>query len=231
LKITDGVYQVSGIMYGTNSNTFVIQTKRGLVLIDAGFSSKQYGIMKRCLEYWGMDINEIRDVYITHSHFDHSGNAHLFKKNGANIFIGEDDRNSIESGDESTLEKLFGSKFHVCRADRGLKDGEAINYDDISITVISIPGHTRGSIALLANVLGEKILFCGDQFTIKSATPADELILELGWNGDPNFCKMDYIESFKKLEKIKADIVAPGHSAVYYGDSVKLFQETLRSIY
>lgn len=224
MKIAEDIYQISGLMNGTNSNTFIVQTKEGLVLIDAGYSENQFYAMKKSLEFWGLDINCIKDVFITHSHFDHSGNAHIFKKNGARIYIGEDDRKSVESGDSSTLEQLFGSRFHTCEVDRGLIDGDLMDYNDATIKVIGTPGHTKGSCALLADIRGKKVLFSGDLFVIQSATPADELNIELGWNGDPDFCREKCIKSFEKLRNLDVDIIAPGHSCVYYGDSIELFE-------
>ncbi|PYG90275.1 glyoxylase-like metal-dependent hydrolase (beta-lactamase superfamily II) [Ruminiclostridium sufflavum DSM 19573] len=224
MKILNGVYQISGWMNGVNSNTFALETEKGLILIDCGYSEKQYQAMGKSLEFWGLDINSVKDAFITHSHFDHAGNAHIFKKNGARVLIGEDDRNSIECGDACTLEQLFGGSFHTCTADYGLKDGEVFDYGNATIEIVGMPGHTKGSIALMADINNVKILFTGDIFIISGATPADELNLELGWNGDPHFCAKKSIESFYKLRKLKADIIAPGHSSIYYGNSQELFE-------
>ena len=45
MRITEHVYQVSGIIYGMNSNVYAIDTESGVILIDAGYADKQYGSM------------------------------------------------------------------------------------------------------------------------------------------------------------------------------------------
>lgn len=40
MRLIENVYQTSGVIYGTNSSTYCIDTSKGLVLIDAGFSEK-----------------------------------------------------------------------------------------------------------------------------------------------------------------------------------------------
>ena len=42
VKITEHLFQISGVQYGTNSNIYAIQTEEGLVLIDCGYQEEQW---------------------------------------------------------------------------------------------------------------------------------------------------------------------------------------------
>ena len=44
MKITDRIYKTSGVEYGTNSNTFAVDTDAGIVLLDLGYETKQWNI-------------------------------------------------------------------------------------------------------------------------------------------------------------------------------------------
>lgn len=226
--VTEQVYQISGVAYGTNSNTFLIDTEKGWVLIDAGFGEFQLGVMRKNLEALKVDFRDIRQVLLTHAHFDHAGNARFFQNLGIEVSIGENDRSTVEQGGLSTLEPLFYKKFPRCEAVRGLRDGETLDFGDVAIQIIGTPGHTKGAVAYLVKASGTQILFTGDLFVISGVTPQEEVLVELGWNGDPLYDKEADKETFARLRGMDVDVIAPGHGTVYYGDSREIFEKLYR---
>lgn len=224
MKIANDIYQISGHPYGFNSNMYAVSTAKGIVLIDAGFSERQYEESNLVMKKWELDPEKVIAVFVTHAHFDHIGNAHIYEKRGIPIYIGEKEAETAEKGGESVLEFLFGDTFHVCGNVKRVKDKEAFEFGNVTIEVWDCPGHTKGNVSYLLTNKDTKTMFVGDMLVNAGTTPADELIPELGWDGSPDFDKSDNIKSLDRLRKVKADIVAPGHGSVYYGDSRSLFE-------
>lgn len=225
MRITENVYQTSGILYGTNSNTYCIDTGEGLVLVDAGFSEKQYEIMRTRRKEDGLGNKKLRDLFITHGHFDHAGNGWLLQKDGVKVYMSAEDGAAVKSGDERTLGSLFGRKFRAFTPDGKVRDGQTFNYGNTQLTVLEHPGHTEGTISILAETGGKKILFTGDIFILTPCTPMDELQPEIGWTGGPDYNGKKNLETFRKLKELPpVDLVAPGHGSIYFGDSRKLFE-------
>lgn len=225
MRLIENVYQTSGVIYGTNSSTYCIDTSKGLVLIDAGFSEKQYDVMRFRRKQDDLGTKKIRDVFLTHSHFDHAGNSWLLQQNGAKVYVGADDAEALEKADERTLSDLFGRKFHAFTPDGKVRDGQTFDYGNTQLTVLEHPGHTEGTITILAETNGKKILFAGDIFVLKACNPADELQPEIGWTGGPDYNGKKNLETFRKLKELPpVDLVAPGHGSIYFGDSRKLFE-------
>ena len=72
---------------------------------------------------------------------------------------------------------------------------------------------------------GKRILFTGDIFILDPCTPADELQVEIGWTGGPDYNGAKNLETFRRLRDLPpVDLVAPGHGSIYFGDSKKLFE-------
>ena len=216
MRLIENVYQTSGILYGTNSNTYCIDTGEGLVLIDAGFSEKQYEIMRMRRKEDGLGNKKLRDLFITHGHFDHAGNGWLLQKDGARVYLSAEDGVAVQRGDECTLASMFGRKFHTFTPDGTVKDGQTFDYGNTQMTVLEHPGHTEGTISILAETNGKKILFAGDIFVLKACTPM---------TGGPDYNGMKNLETFRKLKELPpVELVAPGHGSIYFGDSRKLFE-------
>ncbi len=103
---------------------------------------------------------EIRLVVLTHGHIDHIEAAgELKRRTGAQLAIHELDAPMLESPELSGA-ALFGFPQTPAAADRLLKEGDTIPLEgaDISLRVLHTPGHSPGSISLLA----EGALFSGD---------------------------------------------------------------------
>ena len=217
MRITEHVYQVSGIIYGMNSNVYAIDTESGVILIDAGYADKQYGSMMDVMKQYRLE-SKVTAVFLTHAHLDHAGNAYRFEDKGAEIYIGHKDKDALSQGGPAVLEKQFGTRFHTCQHAAGVKDGDFFDFGDVTLKVIDIPGHTAGAVAYLAEADGKVILFIGDMFSLQGATPQDEIIIDPGWDGGPDFDAKKNVDSFELLKTLNPQIIAPGHSRIYIGD-------------
>lgn len=102
--------------------------------------------------------DDVAAVVLTHGHFDHLGAVReLIDNTGAPLAVHEDDAPYITSA-ETTGAALFGFDDSAPQADRLLVEGDRIEAGDLSLEVIHTPGHTPGSICLLA----QGHLFSGD---------------------------------------------------------------------
>lgn len=129
-------------------------------------------------------------IFATHSHADHTGGINLLvKETGAKVVV--------HKGDAPTLRK------RRIPVDREVEDGEKITLGDIEIQVLHTPGHTPGSMCLLAD--GK--LMTGDTLFVGNCGRSDLP------GGDT---RQLYDSLHKKLKKLSDDIeVFPGHD---YGD-------------
>jgi glyoxylase-like metal-dependent hydrolase (beta-lactamase superfamily II) len=97
-------------------------------------------------------------VINTHGHWDHtSGNARAVKKTGATLLIHEADAEHARSIPNRVLSLTLGGRVSP-EPVRLLRGGETIPLGRQSLDIIHTPGHTPGSICVLAG--GN--LFTGD---------------------------------------------------------------------
>ncbi len=135
---------------GVNCYVLVNETTNRAIAIDVGGDAKF--LMLEELKH-GFKIT---DILLTHGHFDHIGGVYDFYKRGVKVYMGEKELEFINNGDLN-LSSYFGSPIKSFEA-QGVKDGDTLVINDITIKVIETPGHTKGSISYLV----EDSLFCGD---------------------------------------------------------------------
>jgi len=125
-------------------------TREGMV-IDPGADASD--ILKRILQL-GLTI---KYIVLTHSHFDHVGAAGAIKKaTGAGIAAHEADANTLNDG---FLARMAGLVFEkVPPPDILLKGWEDLALGGLHFTVLHVPGHSPGGIALY----GQDVVFTGD---------------------------------------------------------------------
>ena len=231
MQIANGIYQLSGHMNGLNSNTFVIDTEEGLVLIDTGYRPYYLDAQKKVLSFWGLENKKIIAVFLTHAHFDHAGNAHFYEEQGIPVYVGEKDRDALKSGGDRVMESIFGSRFTTLKNPVPVKDGQEFAFGGetsaVKMKVIDLSGHTAGAVGFLVDKDGKRILFTGDMFMISGASPSDEMELEIGYTGSVDYDAAANLASFKKLAEcgMDIDVVAVGHRGVFYGDCKELFEK------
>lgn len=228
MKLTQHVYMLSGVPYGTNSNTYAILAGDRVLLIDSGYSGFQWNVMNRVLADWGLDQYPISHLFLTHVHFDHAGNAHRAKRLGAKICVSEMDGISLREANENTLKLMkesFPDPFIPCEPDLTLKPGDVLEFDGVRLEVIEGAGHSAGALIFLVTADEKRILFTGDCITVGPDDARDNVLVNLAWCGGPDADIEAYGRTLRRAEKLEADILAPGHYHPYFGDSRKLFRK------
>jgi hydroxyacylglutathione hydrolase len=192
-------------------NCYLIQTSAGHILIDTGGSNVRKELHRE-LESAGCMPSSLKLVILTHGDFDHIGNAaYLRSVFGAKIAMHRDDSGMAERGDMFVNRKKpniliraliplftgFGTSERFT-PDVLLDEGYDLSQHGLEAKVISLPGHSKGSIGMLT-ASGE--LFCGDLFENTKGPVLNSLI------DDPTAANA----SVANLEGLKIRRVYPGH--------------------
>ncbi len=178
--------------YGNSSNVYAINCDE-LSLIDTG---NDYTIFFELKDI--RPISEIRNVFLTHSHNDHSlGLLELLRGyadfRDVKVFVHE----IVKDGLERRLDRLGRRDIKVI----GLRGGEILKLGDYKFKVLYTPGHTIDSMCLYCEEHG--VLFSGDSVVVNPVI--DE---RMGGN------LRDYILSLRFLRKLNVKAIFPGHG--YY---------------
>ncbi len=189
--------------------SYLVNSRTHSVLIDTGMG---FGNIRKAIEHLLQDEVIILN---THWHFDHVGGNVLFK----NIAISEIEADLIKHDlNNNTMMEIYvkpamaqGIPFpddfdpetyqiKGSTASFFVKEGDRVDLGGRNLEVISLPGHTRGSMAFLDKRTAS--LFGGD-FIYK-----DELYVHLE-DSDMD----EYIDSLIKLKKRQSEIenIFPGH--------------------
>ncbi len=152
------------------SNVYLLKSGTSGMLIDAG-SDRLTGALE------SVGVEKIDWILHTHYHRDQCLGSAALKNTGAQIAIGKSEEDylqpsvievPINTANRYLLSNElsdFGRRmepFQKPGVDRGVSEGELINWNEFSIRVIDTPGHTKGSVSYLVEVDGRLICFSGD---------------------------------------------------------------------
>jgi hydroxyacylglutathione hydrolase len=151
------------------SNVYLIRSARP-ILIDSGSPGELNDIRRACADH-GQRFEDLALVVLTHGHGDHSGGAAAIRSaTGALIALGEGDLAMAAAGENTPLRptsitarliRPFVDFGHPPFVPDIVVDGELdLRPYGIKGKVISMPGHTPGSLVVL---LDDRAAFVGDQ--------------------------------------------------------------------
>lgn len=194
-----------------NVNCYLVATESSYILIDTG-SSNQRSELESALESAGCKPGNLKLIVLTHGDFDHIGNAtYLREKFASKITMHNGDAGMAEGGNmfwnrksgNFLIKMLAPVLFRFSKSDRFkanlfVDDGHPLSEYGLDATVLTIPGHSTGSIGILT-ASGD--LFCGDLFD-NTNKPALNSIMD-----DPGAAKA----SVEKLKSSEIRNVYPGH--------------------
>jgi glyoxylase-like metal-dependent hydrolase (beta-lactamase superfamily II) len=191
-------------------NLYVIKGKNGDILIDTGFIG-----MKRALKRW-LDKFNIKLVILTHAHVDHTWNAAYIKNlYKCKLALSKDDIENIDNRNikstpstnkHKNWTKLmnYGMKKFIpkeYKVDLKLNNNQTIKKYGLDLKIVSLPGHTDGSIG----VLYKDYLFAGDALVNRKKQP------QIAYQNQHN---KKALSSFQKIMELAPKIIFVGHDKI-----------------
>jgi glyoxylase-like metal-dependent hydrolase (beta-lactamase superfamily II) len=210
-------------------NIYLLETKGGLVLVDPSMDSTTPTVIEQ-IQMLGFNQWDVKHVLLTHCHVDHAQSAAYWEKNGAEIWIHEDDKNAILTGNELTAWWLMHNEtdryFPKVKKVTSFHDGNTLYFGENTLFVCHTPGHTPGSACFYLKKEGKNLLISGDTIFHNG---------KHGWMGNPYADYEIYLKSLWKLKQfavqgrvyneegrlmvhdpIQFDMLLPGHTAISY---------------
>ena len=195
------------------SNAHLIEGEEGFVLIDTGFRFDRARLDKE-LRAAGCGRADLKLIVITHADPDHSANAaYLRETYGARIAAHRAAAAAVEQGNMflsrgrlslgKRLVKPLAALFRLRKRDRFtpdlyLEDGDRLDEYGFDATILHVPGHSKGSIAVLT---ADGVLFSGD-FLENRSKPSIATLVD-----DAEALNA----SFERVKQLDIRIVHPGH--------------------
>jgi hydroxyacylglutathione hydrolase len=203
-------------------NAYLVEVGDGFILIDTGVA-QQWKKVETELTSAGCLPDKLKLVVITHGDFDHTGNgAKLQEKYKAKIAMHPADSFMVENGVQmnrkirtlsARIILLLGkwlnrnASFEKFRPDLFLTDGQSMEPYGLDARIIHVPGHTKGSIAILTH---EGDLFIGDILFNTRKPDIAPFIDDFE----------DMKKSVDKLRELKIRMIYPGHGKPFSGDVI-----------
>lgn len=194
-----------------NVNCYLLKTGSGFILIDTGGSKNRRELVST-LENARCEPGILALILLTHGDFDHTGNAATLRwVFGSKIAMHREDAGMVERGDmfvnrnqpngfiRSLMPVLSGfGRAERFTPDLYLGDGDDLSEFGWNARIISLPGHSKGSIGILT---GSGDFFCGDLLENTKKPGLNSLI------DDREAAK----ESIRKMESMEIKMIYPGH--------------------
>jgi metallo-beta-lactamase class B len=141
-RVFDNLYFVGSKIH----SSWALTTSEGIILLDTLFTYNSEEEIAGGLKKLGLDPAKVKYVIITHAHADHVGGAKMMQDRfGSHIVMGGPDWDSIERS-------VNGYPQGKPKRDIVADDGQKITLGDTSVTIVTTPGHTPGTLSMLFTV-------------------------------------------------------------------------------
>jgi glyoxylase-like metal-dependent hydrolase (beta-lactamase superfamily II) len=228
MEIIPNVHLVPGIR-GTNVYLLLGQS---LTLVDSGMPGSAKTILAYIREL-GHEPTDLARIVVTHHHLDHVGGmAALKEQTGAQVlahpadaaFIaGEQAPPPAQSGLMRIVFRLLSPLMPGARpaaVDTTVEDGDHLDLLG-GATVVHVPGHTPGSIAL--HFPAERLLICGDVIDHRReqlGPPPAGFTVDMAQAHD----------SLRRLAGLEFDVLCPGHGTPLVGGAGEQLRALVQSL-
>lgn len=203
-RVLDDLYIVGGPGISSPGDCMVYLVGLGggaFALVDAGVGTRTNRILEN-IRNVGYEPGRIQVLFLTHCHIDHIGGASFFRDRFGVKTIGHElDADAIEQGDRKRIAlDFYGVPYKPVKIEVKVRDDTTFRFGDKEFKVLHSPGHTPGSISILTELEGRRVLFGQDVHG-----PFDPI-----WESSIE----DWRRSMRKLIGLGADVLCEGHYGV-----------------
>ena len=196
--------------------SYLIETGEGPILIETG-PDTCYENLKSGLSNLGYSPSDVKHVFVTHIHLDHSGGAWHFAEEGSKIYVHSVGAPHLIDPERLMVSaaRIYGDRMEELWGEvRGMKESSVIALEDnqvvtvgeVEVKAIETTGHAGHHFAYLV----ENSLFTGDVAGCKvsdgpmiPATPPPEIHME------------KWYASIDKIREISPDLLYFTHFGAY----------------
>jgi glyoxylase-like metal-dependent hydrolase (beta-lactamase superfamily II) len=147
-------------------------------------------------------VRKIDAVLLTHYHDDHVAGCNVLRDaEGAEVWAAEHFTDVLERPDEYDLPCLW---YDAIPVDRRLPLEQPIRWEEYTITLHKLPGHTRFAAAAFLEVDGRRVIVAGDQYAGEEGVQENYVYANrFDWD--------DYIRSASLYRELAPDVIVTGH--------------------
>lgn len=141
-KVADNLYFIGTKVH----SAWAIVGNQGIILIEALFDYAAKDEILGGLKKLGLDANKVKYVILSHAHGDHDGGTKMLQDAipGVRIIYGAEDWDAIDKAESHP----GGKPKHDMVGD----DGMRVSVGDASVRIVTMPGHTPGTLSYLFEV-------------------------------------------------------------------------------
>ncbi|MET7422761.1 MBL fold metallo-hydrolase [Dactylosporangium sp. NPDC005555] len=235
-QVIEGVWAVPVPLSGSALRAvtvFLIETRAGLVLVDAGYDHPScWASFRSSLNAIGHTVEAISTVLITHNHPDHVGFADRVRTvSGARVLMGAADDFAgmhrlrggfldqlgtaldLTGAPQDVVDSMYADAVKVAEHHESLRldatlpaGGTELDFGDVTIRAVHTPGHTYGH-TVYYDTRG--IVFTGDTMMAEGPT---QLAIVSRTGDDP---AGDLLASLDRIRDLGATIACPAHQFPY----------------
>jgi glyoxylase-like metal-dependent hydrolase (beta-lactamase superfamily II) len=164
--IAPGVYRVDAIRFSNMINVLLLENDDGWTLVDTG-TGNSAGRIRDAIAALGSGSEDLRRIFLTHQHDDHTGGLRGLLEWAPNAEVGASPHEAdVISGRREkdpfanpVLRRLTRNvKLPTALVGKMLREGDLV----CGFRIIATPGHTLGHVSLLRD--GDGLLFTADAF-------------------------------------------------------------------
>ena len=221
-------FEIADVRVNPGDSGFLVYDENVAILYDTGFAFTGYKLaenIKNILKERKLDY-----IFLTHSHYDHAlGSAYVKKcypdtkvvagEYASKIFLKDSAKKVMRELDKSFAHKCGVTEYQdltdSLSVDIAVKDGNIIKAGNKTFEVISLPGHTRCSVAFYCRE--EKLLLSCETIGVFD-----------GINDVVPSCLVGYemtLDSIEKVKKLEIENILIPHFGLLDKDKTKLYLE------
>jgi metallo-beta-lactamase class B len=141
-KVADNLYFIGTKVH----NAWAITGSEGTIILEALFDYAAQDEIIVGMKKLGLDVSKVKYVLLSHAHADHDGGAKLLQDEipGVHLVYGAADWDAVDASTNHAGGKP--------KRDMVGTDGMKISVGDASVQIITMPGHTAGTLSFLFEV-------------------------------------------------------------------------------